>query len=54
MAGWVNIDQIPRKGQDTVDFIIRLTAAKKIFIFYQPGKEVLIKPLFREGFLELV
>lgn len=25
----VNIDQVPRKGQDTVDFIIRLTPAKK-------------------------
>lgn len=25
----VNIDQIPRKGQDTVDFVIRLTPAKK-------------------------
>lgn len=25
----VNIDQIPRKNEDTVDFVIRLTAAKK-------------------------
>jgi outer membrane protein insertion porin family len=25
----VNIDQVPRKGEDTVDFIIRLTTAKK-------------------------
>lgn len=25
----VNIDQIPRKGQDTIDFVIRLTPAKK-------------------------
>lgn len=25
----VNIDQVPRKGQDTVDFVIRLTPAKK-------------------------
>jgi outer membrane protein insertion porin family len=25
----VNIDQVPRKGEDTVDFIIRLTPAKK-------------------------